>query len=810
MGMNMLSSAQNIDMLIPGLIVITSGLIILHIFSYLKHKKQRDISEKYITMGMDFFDDDERFLAIKDNELNYYLTNSTMEKIKKETNGSPVLGGTDGDLFPPELSAQLEAMDKRVLETGQPQVEEMIWEKKTYRIRKFPLILPDGQKGVGVNGIDITDAVNRRKERERVIRRNEILIDVFTRDFSSSHDQLDYVLKKALMLTDSNYGYIYLYDGEDEIFTLENFARNGNIVSYHRIRKQNYKLDRMGLWSEAVHNRRPMIYHELKKSAYNFDEAGKEKFAYFNMMTIPVIIEDKVLAVVGVANNTEGYTTVDAEELSLLMTGVWHAKERRESVTALEMTNRSLAEHKDKLTHILNSSADGIYGMDIHGNFTFINKSGLKILGYEEASQLIGQNCHEMIHHSDSNLIRVAEEDCKIYYAISKGDVVTEEDEVFFRKDGSYFPVRYSAHPQILNGEIIGSVVTFTDITERKLHEENVLYLSYHDALTGLYNRAYLDNVYDELEQEINLPLSVVVGDVNGLKLSNDIFGHKKGDDFLKRISEIIKENTREEDLLFRVGGDEFYLFLKNTKESEAQIIMNRISSAISKENFGGVKGSISLGVSVMENMNLPLENIMNDAEQKMYREKTLKRKEESAMQLNAFIDIMMQREEYRQHAENTREIALAMGRALKLPEEDLIILKDAAYLHDIGKIPNLIQKDFKSGFLPTRKDHAIIGYRILNSFEETMDVARVILSHHEKWDGSGYPKGLKEEEIPRLSRIITVAERFDRLTSDAQESPEKIREALEVLRKLGGVKVDKSLVDVLAEIYKNKFLTVE
>ncbi|WP_312651811.1 diguanylate cyclase [Proteiniclasticum sp.] len=804
MGINLLSFTYNSEHLVPAAGLILLGLILLHLYTNTKQHKLVEKSKKYIAMGIDFFNDDERYLAVKDKNLRYFLVNKAMAGIYEDIEVG-FHGKTDEDIFQPELAAKLKALDLNVLRSGKPHQEDISWREKTYRIRKFPLILPDGTEGIGTNGIDITDAVNRRKERERIIRRNEILIDVFTRDFSSSHDQLDYVLKKALALTESTYGYIYLYSETEEAFTLENFARNGKIVSHSRIRKQIYRLDKMGLWSEAVHYRKPMIYHEPKKTTYDLNASGKENVTYFNMMTVPVIIEEKVLAVVGVANNMSGYTNTDAEELSLLMTGVWHAKERKETVTALERTNRSLAENKDKLTHILNSSADGIYGMDVEGNFTFINKSGLQILGYDEASSLIGKNCHQLIHHSNRDLERIPKEKCKIFYAISRGDVVTEENEVFFRKDGSYFPVRYSAHPQILNGEIIGSVVTFTDITMRKIHEENVLYLSYHDALTGLYNRAYLEKVYAELEQEVNLPLSVVVGDVNGLKLSNDIFGHKKGDDFLQRIALIIKGSTREEDLLFRVGGDEFYLFLKNTREDEAKIIMNRISEAISSENFNGVKGSIALGVSVMENMNMSLENTMNDAEQKMYREKTLKRKEESSRQLESFISIMMKRKEDRLHAEKTREIALSIGKALSLPEEDMIILRDAAYLHDIGKIPQIMQKEGRSGFMPTRKDHAIIGYRILNSFEETMDIARVILSHHEKWDGSGYPKGLKEQEIPRLSRIVTVAERFDRLTSEDPDSPEKISEALMDMKKDAGVTLDRELVEVLAEIFEDK-----
>lgn len=793
--------AENKDLL---LILLQLVLAALALYFYMKHRsaeKKADFARRHVEMGLHFYDEDNRFLSIKDEKFKYFLVNDAYVSVlgkKKED----LLGKTDAEAFEKDLAMRLYEVDRKILDTGEKSDQEVDYKGRTYRMHKFPLILPNGKTGIGAYTEDITDAQSRRKDRERIIRRNEILLDVSAKDFSSSHEQLDYVLHKALVLTESTYGYIYLYNEEDQVFILENFLREGASTPDRKTEQQKYRLDKMGLWSESVRTRKPMIYNGTDRSGKK-DQKGS--IATFNMMTVPVIIEDRILAVIGVANNPNGYRTVEAEELSLLMTGVWNARERREFTVELLKANRNLAANKERLTLILNSSAEGIYGMDILGNFTFINKSALALLGYEKEDEIIGGNAHELIHHSTKDGTAVSRENCRIIESIRNGDNITEEDEVYFRKDGSCFPVRYSALPQILDGKIIGSVVSFSDITERKKHEEHVLYLSYHDTLTGLYNRTYLENIISDLEQEKHLPLSVVVGDVNGLKLSNDIFGHKKGDEFLVKIAQIIKDNTRSEDVLFRVGGDEFYLFFRNTDDNTARSIMDRISRFICEEDFHGVRGGIALGLSVRNSKEISLEKVMSDAEQEMYREKTLTKSENSTRQLKAFVEIIMRNEKELDHAENTLKIATDIGRALSLSTEEMNKLKDAAYVHDIGKITQMMSEHEDRFDLATRKDHAVIGYRILNSFEKTMDIAGIVLSHHEKWNGSGYPKGLKGEEIPLLSRIITVAERFDRLTSVYSASAITEEEAFSVMEMESGTILDGALVELFIEMKKKK-----
>jgi len=154
---------------------------------------------------------------------------------------------------------------------------------------------------------------------------------------------------------------------------------------------------------------------------------------------------------------------------------------------------------------------------------------------------------------SDGSLMD--EKECKIFKSLLAGRGTSVEDEVFWRSDGTQLDVAYSSYPQFRNGEIVGAVVTFTDNTERRKNQARVNYLTYHDSLTGLYNRTFFEEELKRLDREENLPLTIIFGDLNGLKLTNDVFGHTAGDELLKKSAEALKKACRKDDVIARVGG---------------------------------------------------------------------------------------------------------------------------------------------------------------------------------------------------------------------------------------------------------------
>jgi len=469
--------------------------------------------------------------------------------------------------------------------------------------------------------------------------------------------------------------------------------------------------------------------------------------------------------------------------------------------------NEVLEENKNQLKLILDSTAEAIFGIDLKGNCTFCNISCIKLLGYESQDDLLGKNVHLIIHHSHPDGTPFSLDDCKIVQSIRNGKGYEAFDEVFWKADGTPLDVEYHAYPQIKNGDVVGGVVTFIDITERKKREEKINYLSRHDTLTGLYNRSCFEEQLKIMDNRDNLPISVIFADIDGLKLTNDIFGHKAGDKLIKRSAHILRQSCREYDIIARVGGDEFIILLPRTNEENTRKIISRIASGFENERISAIKCSISLGSDTKTFPDQSMEVTISNAENAMYKDKTINRQSVSKDIIGTLVETLHSKNpREKQHSEFVSEICGMVGKALNLPEPEISKLKRAGYLHDIGKIKldesvlsneSLIDEEAE-----LIQEHSVVGYRILNLFDDTLDLAELVYSHHERWDGAGYPRGLKGEQIPFLSRIITIVETYERILNRVDKPlDERKARALEVIKDEAGKRFDPDIVEVFLKL---------
>ncbi len=302
----------------------------------------------------------------------------------------------------------------------------------------------------------------------------------------------------------------------------------------------------------------------------------------------------------------------------------------------------------------------------------------------------------------------------------------------------------------------------------------HIKYLTYHDELTGLYNKAYFDKTIQQMaDDEDCLPVSVIVGDMNGLKFVNDVFGHQEGDNWLKRMAGIIRQSSRRNDVVARWGGDEFAIILPKTDKETALAIRNEINTACRSFQEADILLSISLGVATKTDLKADLTMVLKEAEDIMYETKIVEGKE-ARRSIAETLGKLLQKKGYeaREHNERLKALAGEFAQALRLPKENLNNLVQAIDLHDIGKIgiqESIVLKEtpLDEAEWSAMKKHVEIGYRIAHASGEFANLADIILYHHEWWNGQGYPLGLKDEEIPLLSRIISILDAFDVMTHD-------------------------------------------
>lgn len=400
--------------------------------------------------------------------------------------------------------------------------------------------------------------------------------------------------------------------------------------------------------------------------------------------------------------------------------------------------------------------------------------------------------------------------------------------EMDIRKKGNtIITVLISAKVMNINGEAYVINVA-RDISERKKAEEllkssekryrdlaeDIKYLSYHDQLTGLYNRRFYEEELKRLDTERNLPLTLIMADVNGLKLTNDAFGHLAGDKLIKEIAEIFKKNFRQDEIIARIGGDEFIILLPQIDTNEAQEIMSRVNESFRNKQLDNMILSVSFGLATKYEVNKEITEVYIEAEDQMYRTKLI----ESNNMKNKTIELIIRtfnekNEVEKHHAERVSELCKNTATILGLSKDEVEKIKTAGLLHDIGKAGIDDKILSKQGKLDVNewlqiKRNPEIGYQLLKSSTEFSHISEFVLAHHERWDGKGYPKGLKGEEIPFEARVIAIADAYDAMTNArSYRSPLTSKAAIEELQKNAGTQFDAELVNIFVnKVIKDNF----
>lgn len=473
-------------------------------------------------------------------------------------------------------------------------------------------------------------------------------------------------------------------------------------------------------------------------------------------------------------------------------------------VTEREELRRRLVSETELLETTLSCLSEGVISTDVNGMITNVNPMMELITGWTK---------NELLQQPFRTSLLLKNEATGKFLSNLVEQVLTKKNTkrlegkiVLYDRNQQPVPISGTVAPLVNRaGEIQGTVAIIRDVTQEREYLEQIEFLSYRDSLTELYNRHYLDKVSKELDKESYFPMSIIMGDLNGLKLANDVFGHEIGDQMLKEVAELFKKKYVKRQLAFRLGGDEFLLLLPKTQLTDAEKLMQQIKNTkLPISNLSGLNASVSLGVSVRVSKEIRLIDALNEAEESMYHQKLLDGRSYRNSIINTLLATLQEKNSYNdEQVQRLERYGLALGEKLGLStreKDDLLLL---ALLQDIGKSGIDSQVLKKQGPLNEReweemKRHPEIGYRIAHATPELSSIADLILAHHERWDGKGYPRNLKGEEIPLLCRILAIVDTYVAMTTDRAYRRALPRELVlaEIIGN-AGMQFDPTLVDI-------------
>ncbi|MCD6482473.1 MAG: diguanylate cyclase, partial [Candidatus Izimaplasma sp.] len=373
-------------------------------------------------------------------------------------------------------------------------------------------------------------------------------------------------------------------------------------------------------------------------------------------------------------------------------------------------------------------------------------------------------------------------------------------------------------------------------IIENAKTVENIKKQSITDELTKLYNHRYFHDIVGKwISDKTYEKFSIAMIDIDQFKIYNDLYGHLAGDEALKRIAEILSKNAYEDDLLVRYGGEEFVISMPNIDGPIALKAIERIRRAVEEEFLlsDDIKEflTVTIGVSSFPKDGKNLEEVISKADKAMYYGKQRGRnkatlylenqivenetdeikeliKEAHLQSIYALAATIDAKDHYTYgHSNNVALLSAALAKEANFNEKEIETVRSAGLLHDIGKlgVPESVLS--KGGFLTEdemeiMRSHVVQSINIIKHIPNLLDTVPIIMSHHERYDGGGYPRGIKGENIPILGRVICIADSFDAMTTDRPyRRGLSIEQAVYELKKNTGKQFDPKLVEIFIKM---------
>ncbi len=382
-----------------------------------------------------------------------------------------------------------------------------------------------------------------------------------------------------------------------------------------RLRKPAFSLDIEGPFgkspvADAVRGKRLIVIDDLFQQmgttpCYEFATETKLK----SSAIFPILEKGEVIGSFNLYATEPYYFNEDIQDLLEEMTSeitfaiqnYRRDQEHRLAHQKLEESSRQLGKINNQMRLLLESTGEGIFGTDTKGLCTLINQAAIEMFGFPR-DEMLGQSIHDLTHHSYKDGSPYPFDVCPIYLACESDTPYQITNEVFWRKDGTCFPVEYSAYPIHESGQVIGTVTLFRDVTERHVLNERMDFLTTHDPLTKLLNRYAFEQRLQEVVEDArqnNTEHALCYMDLDQFKVVNDTCGHVAGDAMLQMLTEILHGTLRQSDTLARLGGDEFGLLLEGASLEQALHLAYKICHAVKEFRFSWEGKSFATGISI-------------------------------------------------------------------------------------------------------------------------------------------------------------------------------------------------------------------